>query len=384
MPSNTLDAGPAWRAKLTSLVRRSFSTPVNALLTLAAVTSVVFVAVPLLRWGVLTAVWTGTAADCRASGAGACWTFIGHKLRFILFGLYPPASQWRSAVATGLLLVVIVATAAPRLWRRSLLLGWAACLTIAFWMMHGGPGLDRVPTRLWGGLPVTLMLTAIGLVLGFPLGLALALARRSKRTIPRLFGTTIVETVRGVPLIAVLYVAALIVPLALPTGFEVDKLLLAQFGVTVFAGAYLAEAVRSGLQMIPRGQTEAATALGLTWWQGMRLVILPQALRIVLPSFVSIAVGFFQDTSLVVIIGLFDLLNTARLATQDPTWLGFHDEAYAFTALVYFAGSAALSHYGLWLERRLGFGRQPRRSLPGRTGAAFAPPLRAFGTAPGA
>jgi general L-amino acid transport system permease protein len=211
-----------------------------------------------------------------------------------------------------------------------------------------------VPTRAWGGLPVTIALTAVGLAFGFPLGVLLALGRRSARRVPRLVAGAVVEVVRGVPLIAVLYLAALVVPLALPAGLEVDKLFLAQAGVALFAAAYLAEAVRAGLQMIPRGQREAASALGFTWAQSMRLVILPQALRVVIPSFVSIAVGFFQDTSLVVIIGLFDLLNTARAAAQDPSWLGFHAEAYAFAAMLYFAGSAALSRYGLWLERRVG------------------------------
>ena len=182
----------------------------------------------------------------------------------------------------------------------------------------------------------------------------LALGRRSSYAVPRLASTAIVEVVRGVPLVAVLYLAVLVVPLALSSGVEIDKLVLAQGGVAVFAAAYLAEAVRSGLQMVPARRVDAARALGLSWWQATRLVVLPEALRIVVPSFVSIAVGFFQDTSLIVIIGLFDLLNTARLAAQDPAWLGFHTEAYVFVGVIYFAVSALVSRYGLWLERRLG------------------------------
>jgi general L-amino acid transport system permease protein len=350
-PSLTVSTVPAW-------LRRCFGTPLNTLITLAVVALTTVVVVPLARWGLVDATWSGTAADCRAAAHGACWAFIGHKLHFILFGLYPPAAQWRPLTATALLLALVIVTALPRFWTQRLLLAWAVGLALAFWSMHGGLGLDRVPTRLWGGLPVTLMLTAVGLALGFPLGIALALARRSRLPLPRAIGTVIVEVVRGVPLIAVLYVAALVVPLAMPSGIEIDKLILAQAGVAVFAAAYLAEAVRSGLQMVPKGQMEAALALGLGWWQTMRLVVLPQALRIVIPSFISIAVGFFQDTSLVVIIGLFDLLNTARLAAQDPEWLGFHNEAYAFVALLFFAGSAAISRYGLWLERRLAAGRR--------------------------
>jgi general L-amino acid transport system permease protein len=170
--------------------------------------------------------------------------------------------------------------------------------------------------------------------------------------VPRTIATTFIEVTRGIPLIAVLYVAVLVVPLALPPGISIDKLLLAQAAVVLFASAYLAEAVRSGLQIVPRGRLEAALALGLGWWQAMRLVILPEALRTVIPSFISIAVGLFQDTSLIVIIGLFDLLNTSRLAAQDPTWLGFSTEAYLFAAAVYLAGSRLIVQYGRWLERR--------------------------------
>src|SRR5262249_4712252 len=187
--------------------------------------------------------------------------------------------------------------------------------------------MSAVSTQDWGGLPITIMLTAIGLLAGFPIAIVLALGRRSHRPFARLTATTVVEVVRGIPLVAVLYLAVLILPLALPTGIQVDKLALAQAAVALFAAAYLAEAVRSGLQMVPKRRLEASLALGLKWSQAMRLVILPEALRIVVPSFVSIAAGFFQDTSLIVIIGLFDLLNTARLATQDPQWLGFSTEA---------------------------------------------------------
>ncbi|MEJ7809977.1 MAG: amino acid ABC transporter permease [Gemmatimonadaceae bacterium] len=355
---------PAPAARVRALLARSVATPINALLTLGAAALAAVVLLPLARWALLDATWHGSAAECREAVSGACWAFVAHKLPFILFGLYPPTERWRPVLATALLLALIVATAVPRSWRPSLLLAWAAGLAAALWVMRGGPGLVRVPTRLWGGLPVTLMLTALGLAAGFPLGVILALGRRSRRAIPRFLATTVVEVVRGVPLIAVLYVAALVVPLAMPRGIEVDKLMLALAGVALFASAYLAEAVRAGLQMVPRGQREAALALGLQWWQAMRLVVLPQALRVVIPSFVSIAVGFFQDTSLVVIVGLFDLLNTARLAAQDPLWLGFHNEAYAFTAVIYFAGSAAVSRYGLWLERHLGYNPRVRALLP--------------------
>jgi general L-amino acid transport system permease protein len=335
------------------------SSPVDALLTVAVATVVVAVAIPLTRWAFVDAVWSGSAETCRAA-SGACWAFVRQKMEFIVFGLYPPAERWRAAVALTLLVGLIAVTGWPRAWQRWLLGAWGVGLALAFWLMYGGAGLERVPTRTWGGLPITLMLTTVGLALGFPIAVLLALGRRSSLPVPRALSTAFVEVVRGVPLIAVLYVAALVVPLGLPPGAEIDKLFLAQGGIVVFAAAYLAEAVRSGLQMVPRGQRDAARALGLRAWQVNRFVILPQALRIVVPSFVSIAVGFFQDTSLVVIIGLFDLLNTARVAAQDPEWLGFHTEAFVFVGVLYFLGSTLMSQYGLWLERHLARGRSRR------------------------
>ena len=345
-------SAPLTRSRFRAFVARSTATPLDVALTLLVAIVVAAAGVPIVRWALLDAVWSGTAEDCRASG-GACWAFVAHKLGFVLFGLYPQAERWRAGLALAVLVALIVATGIPRLWRRSLVLGWVLGLIAAFWLMRGGAGLEPVPTRLWGGLPVTLMLTAVGLSLGFPVAILLALGRRSTLPVPRALATTFVEVVRGVPLIAVLYVAALVVPLAMPPGLELDKLFLAQLAVVVFASAYLAEAVRAGLQVIPRGQYDAARALGLRAWQMHRLVILPQALRVVVPSFVSIAVGFFQDTSLVVIIGLFDLLNTARVAAQDPAWLGFHTEAFVFVGIIYFVASTLMSQYGLWLERRL-------------------------------
>lgn len=346
------------QGSLRARIRRSFATPLNAAITVGVAALAAAIAVPLARWAIIDATWSGSAANCRAAAVGACWAFIEHKLPFILFGLYPAAEHWRPELATALLLGLVVLTAIPRAWSRWLPLAWLGGVAIALGLMHGVGGLDVVPTQSWGGLPITIMLTAIGLALGFPLGVMLALARRSRYPIPRALATAVVEVVRGVPLIAVLYVAVLVFPLALPSGIEVDKLVLAQAAVVLFAASYLAEAVRAGLQMVPRARMEAALALGLGRWQAMRLVILPEALRIVIPSFISIAVGFFQDTSLIVIIGLFDLLNTARLAAQDPAWLGFYTEAFVFVGLIYFCGSALISRYGLWLEWRMAAARR--------------------------
>lgn len=323
---------------------------------LASVVAIVLAAtilLPVVRWGIVDARWGGDATSCRAPGAGACWAFIGHKLPFILFGLYPANERWRPALAVGLLVLLLATSASPRRWRSSLLAVWVIGLGLALLLLRGGLALRPVATQDWGGLPVTLLLTIVGLALGMPVGIVLALGRRSRNLVTRLVATGIVEGVRGVPLIAVLYFAVLVVPLAMRRGFTPDKLVLAQAAVAVFASAYLAEATRAGLQLVPRARLDAALALGLSWWQSMRLVVLPEALRIVVPSYVSIAVGFFQDTSLIVVIGLFDLLNTARLAAQDPSWLGFYTEAYVFVGAVYFVGSALVSRYGLWLEKQL-------------------------------
>lgn len=341
-----------WSA-VRDLLRACFATPSAAIVTIIAIALAAAAVIPIARWALVNATWFGDATDCRRAATGACWAFVRHKAGFILFGLYPAAQRWRPGIAAAILVALVVCTAMPRCWTRWLLAAWALGLTVAVFVMRGGLGLGVVPTQQWGGLPVTIMLTAIGLAGGFPLGIALALGRRSRRPVPRAIATAIVEVVRGVPLIAVLYVAVLVFPLALPAGLSVDKLFLAQAAVIVFASAYLAEAVRSGLQLVPPRRLDAGLALGLGWWQTMQRIVLPEALRTVLPSFISIAVGFFQDTSLIVIIGLFDLLNTARSAAQDPNWLGFFTEAFVFAGAIYFCGSAALSRYGLWLERRM-------------------------------
>jgi general L-amino acid transport system permease protein len=346
-------ARPAWRAPTLRGWRQGlFGSPVNILITLGFVLFVAFVVWPFLRWALVDATWTGTAQDC-AARSGACWAFIGEKARFIVFGLYPSDRDWQAATATLLIVGLVVATGAPRLWGRWLAVAWLVTIALALAILAGAPTGIRVATDKWGGLPVTVLLSVVGFAASFTIGIALALARRSEMRLVRYLAIAFIETMRGIPLIAVLYVSTLLLPLMFPAGFTLDKLLRAQIAIILFVSAYMAEIVRAGLQAIPKGQYEASRSLGLSWWATTRLVVLPQALRAVIPAFVNLAIGLFLDTTLVIVIGLFDFLNTARVAATDANWNGFYNEAYAFAALVYFTVSYAASRYSLWLEARL-------------------------------
>jgi general L-amino acid transport system permease protein len=357
MVDATLDLVPMRRSRRRDLWRGFFGSPLNAAITLAFAAFLVFVVAPLFRWAVLDATWSGDAKAC-AAGGGACWAFIVEKTRFILFGLYPQEHDGEAAVAVLLILALVAVTAVPRFWRRGLVLLWIMAIAAAIALLSGAFTGSFVPTAKWSGLPLTLLLAVVGFAGAFPFGILLALGRRSRLAVVRWLSIAVIEGLRGVPLIAVLYVSTLLLPFALPAGASLDKLLRAQVAIILFVAAYMAEIVRAGLQSVPAGQYEAARSLGLSWVAAMRLVVLPQALRAVIPSYVNLAIGIFLDTTLVIVIGLLDFLNTARTAATDPQWLGFYNEAFAFAALVYFAGSYAASRYSLWLERRLHRGRQ--------------------------
>ncbi|OLP61987.1 amino acid ABC transporter permease [Xaviernesmea oryzae] len=324
----------------------------NAALTLSSLAVLVWLLWPLLRWALVDAVWTGAAQAC--SGVeGACWAFIAAKLRFILFGFYPPELQWRPALVTIGIAALLLLSSRPRFWSTRLLVVWLVALPLAWIIMAGSILPPAVSTNQWGGLPLTLLVSLIGLATAFPLAVLLALARRAQMAILRLLAIAFIECLRGVPLIAVLYVAMLIVPMALPADALLDKLLRAQIGITLFVSAYLAEILRAGLQSLPLGQTEAAYSLGLGYWRTMQLVILPQALRAVIPAILNLSIGLILNTSLLAVIGISDLLNTAKTAATDPNWLGFYTESFVFVAILYFAISYSASRYTLWLERRL-------------------------------
>lgn len=334
-----------------------FGTPINAVITLACLALLWLAAKGAYGWLIARAVTEGGAQACKA-GNGACWPFYEAKLRFMFFGVYPYEEHWRVLLAMSLFLAAIVVTMIPRFWDRRLLVLWGITVVTTGVLISGGVfGLRYVPTTQWSGLPLSFLLTAVGLAFGFPLGVVLALARSSKLPAIRVLAVVFIEVIRGVPLISILFMASVMLPLFMPDGLTVDKLLRAQIAIIIFAAAYIAEAVRGGLQAIPRGQHEAANAMGLHYWQAMRLVVLPQALKISIPPLVNISIGFFQDTTLVTIIGLLDFLSTIRTAMQDPNWVGIAVmEGYLFAAFVYLVFSYGMGAYSRFLERRLRLG----------------------------
>ncbi len=303
----------------------------------------------------LTAVFSTNGqgpAACRAPGSGACWAIVGDKLRLILFGTYPYAQQWRPAAATVLLIAMYVLSTLPRLWNWRLPLAWVAALAALSVVMYGGvPGLPYVPDDEWGGLPVTLILATLGLAGGFPLAIVLALARHSRRGgVGRSLSVAFIELTRSVPLLAVLFLASVMIPLFLPQGMDVSKLLRVTIAFALFSAAYLAEVVRGGLLSVPRGQVEAAVALGLSPYVITTRIVLPQALFAVLPALVNVFIAFFKATSIAVVVGIFELMTAAKRATADAQWQGFGTEVYLFVAVIYFAFCSAMSWYSARLQ----------------------------------
>lgn len=329
---------------------------------------IVRAAVGFFDWGFLNAIWTVPTlpngnfdpATCRAvHGVGACWAAVGDKWRFILFGRYPFNEQWRPAICIALFLGLYVVSANRAFWRRELVGIWVVVLAVIGVLMWGGVfGLRFVAQDEWGGLPITLILATFGIAFAFPLAVLVALGRRStEMPAVKLICVLYVELIRGVPLVALLFMASVMLPLFLPTGMNIDKLLRAQIAITLFVGAYVAEVIRGGLQALPRGQAEAADALGLAYWQKTMKITLPQALRLVIPPLVNTFIGFFKDTSLVLIIGLFDLLTSGKTAMSDPTWQGSSTEIYIVMAIIYFGFCYAMSTYSRSVERKLDLAR---------------------------
>ena len=332
-----------------------FDTVSNTILTVAAVLFLLWFIPPILDWAFISADWSGDTRDA-CSREGACWVFIKVWFRQLMYGRYPVDEIWRInlayfiAVVAGALLFVPGLRGKPWIGL-FLLVGFPI---IAFYLFVGGRfGLVEVETPLWGGLFLTLVISAVGIAASLPIGIVLALGRRSNMPVVRALCIGFIELWRGVPLITVLFMASVMFPLFLPEGMNFDKLVRALLGVMFFSSAYMAEVIRGGLQALPKGQYEAAQALGLSFWKMMGLVILPQALKLVIPGIVNTFIGLFKDTTLVLIIGLFDFLGMVQLAGTNPNWLGFAIEGYVFTAFGFWIFCFSMSRYSQHLEKKL-------------------------------
>ncbi|NJM11419.1 MAG: amino acid ABC transporter permease [Synechococcaceae cyanobacterium SM1_2_3] len=343
--------------------RNLLSSPLNAVLTLLAIYLLLISIPPLFSWAIWNAHWIGDSREACADDGGACWVFIRVHFEQFMYGFYPEDQRWRVKLA----LILLILGAAPLFIRNvpgksKMRLGLSLLAiypVIAFILFKGGLfGLSAVDTNKWGGLLLTLVIAGVGMTAALPLGVLLALGRRSKMPAIQTICVTFIEFWRGVPLITVLFMSSVMLPLFLPAGVSFDKLLRALIGVTLFQAAYMAEVVRGGLQAIPKGQIEAAAALGMGYWKTMGLIILPQALKLVIPGIVNTFIALFKDTSLVLIIGLFDLMNIVHNATTNPDWLGFSTEGYVFTASVYWLFCFGMSSYSQNLEKRLHTGHK--------------------------
>lgn len=342
-----------WRAWLRTQFAAS---PASALTSVLMLMTLLWLLPDVWSWAVTRAQFSVDA--CRAAHAGACWGVVLEKYRLILLGRYPLDEAWRPVVAMLLLLSMVVASCVRRCWRPVLLPAWLVALILVWWFMHGGLGLSRVDTDRWGGLPLTILLSTLSIALAFPIAVLVALGRRSDWPAVRTVCATYVEVVRGVPLVSVLFMASFMFPLLLPQGLSVDVLVRVLAGISLFAGAYMAEVVRGGLQALPQGQTEAAASLGLSYWQTQRRIVLPQALATVLPGLMNNFIAIFKDTSLVTIVSLYELTGSLGLAlNSDADWRPFKLEAYLFIAMIYFVFCWAMSRYAMHIEQALNRGR---------------------------
>ena len=344
------------------LRKNLFSTPTNTILTIVGIWMIWSAVSGVVSWGVLKATWEGSDGKaCTWSGAGACWAFVKAKFNQFMYGRYPEPQRWRVDLTYVLALIGLVPLMIPRVPGK--LINTLYMLVVfpiaAFLLLSGGYfGLPYIATEFWGGLLVTLVVASVGIAGAFPLGILLALGRRSRMPIIRWVCVGFIEIVRGVPLITVLFMASVMLPLFLPEGMTIDKLLRALIMVALFSAAYLAEVIRGGLQAIPRGQFEAADALGLGYGQKMGLIVLPQALKLVIPGIVNTFIGLFKDTSLVLIIGIFDLLGIVQQNQSDANWFSPSTAltGYVFAGLVFWIFCFGMSRYSLFVERRLAAG----------------------------
>ncbi|AWC24657.1 amino acid ABC transporter permease [Aminobacter sp. P9b] len=367
-PAPLRERGPlAWMRK------NLFANPFDSVLSIVGFFIVAMIVPPLFNWAIVNAQWTGTDRTFCATVAqggiqpdgwsGACWAFVKAKFGQFMFGRYPLDERWRVILVAIMFVALLVPLLVPRIPRKGLnsVLFFLVLPVVSYFLLIGGVfGLPHVETPLWGGLLVTLTLSFVGIVVSLPFGILLALGRRSKMPVVKMLCVIFIETVRGVPLITVLFMASVMLPLFLPAGVSFDKFLRALIGVSLFASAYMAEVVRGGLQAIPKGQYEGADSLGLSYWQKMGLIVLPQALKLVIPGIVNTFIGMFKDTSLVYIISMFDLLGVVRQNFSDAAWASPQTPAsgLVFAALVFWIFCFGMSRYSIFMERRLDTGHK--------------------------
>ncbi len=361
-----LPAPLATSGMLGFLRHRLFGGALNTVLTLVSLLLLIVVLPPLVRFLIIDAVWSGTSrTDCLeetlSRPVGACWPFVTAKFRQFMYGFYPEAEQWRVNLTYALGIVLLVPLLIPRVPYKTLnaIAFFGLFPLVAFVLLVGGMlWLPQVETRLWGGMLVTLVITFTGIIGSLPLGVLLALGRASRLPVVRMMCVIFIEFWRGVPLVTVLFFATYMLPLFLPGNWRIDPMARVLIGVVLFAGAYMAEVVRGGLQAVPRGQYEGATALGLGYWRMMGYVIMPQALKHVIPGIVNSFIALFKDTTLVLIVAIFDMLGQLRAAFADPNWATPVTlfTGFAFTGIIYLVISFAMSRYALYTERRLDTG----------------------------
>lgn len=349
------------------------ATPKDAVMTFVALILLAWLVPPALDWLFIKAAWFGTDRSVCATVAqggiqpdgwsGACWAFVGSKFEQFLFGRYPLEERWRPILVGILFVLLLIPMLMPKLPYKGInaILLFGILPVVSFILLPGGMlGLPFVETALWGGLMVTLILSFVGIAVSLPFGIVLALGRRSKMPVIRMLCTMFIEIVRGIPLITVLFMASVMLPLFLPQGMTFDRFLRALIGVSLFASAYMAEVVRGGLQAIPKGQYEGADSLGLSFWQKMNLIVLPQALKLVIPGIVNTFIGLFKDTSLVSIIGMFDLLGIVRLNFSDANWASSVTPmtGLVFAGFVFWIFCFGMSRYSGFMERMLDKGHK--------------------------
>lgn len=345
---------------LSWLRRNLFSSIFSTIATIVIIIVGSLIIQKLVSWMVVNATWSGGGDACRSNIEGACWPFIGNRLGQFTFGTYPIDERWRVMLVIGLFFVSLGVLALPKI-PKNIKYGLTAFMLIPYpiisWFILRGDvfGLTEVPTLYWGGFSITIIVATVGIVASIPLGVLLALGRQSKMPLIRSLSVVFIEFWRGIPLITVLFVAAYILTMFFPPDFSFDLLLRAMIAVSIFTAAYMAEVIRGGLQAIPKGQYEASHSLGLSYWKTTGLIVLPQALKISIPSMVNSFISLFKDTTLLLIISIVDFLGAIHAGTQDAAW-GSPTTAYTgyiFAAMVFWVFCFSMSKYSQKLERDL-------------------------------